>query len=92
VQVDFKLLWLLPLKFNTGLSVGQIVLALVSLLALLKLYLGLKVFGYAKRVTTESAACPGNPYRGNARGAKIAVLLSAAATLGILAFAAKMAF
>ena len=92
VQVDFKLLWLLPLNFNTGLSVGQIVLALVSLLALLKLYLALKVFGYAKRVTAESATCPGNAYRGNARGAKIAVLLTAAATLGILAFAVKMAF
>ena len=92
VQVDFKLLWLVPLNFNTGLSVGQIVLALVSLLALLKLYLGLKVFGYAKRVAAESAACPDNPYRGNARGAKIAVLLTGAATLGILAFAAKMAF
>ena len=77
---------------NTGLSTGQIVFALLLACAALKGFLSLRTFKFANQAADESAACPGNAYLANARGAKIATWICGVITLGILAFGARMAF
>jgi PAT family beta-lactamase induction signal transducer AmpG len=71
---------------------GQIELALLLAAAALKVFLSLQTFKIAAQADDESAACPGNAYRANARGAKIATWICGVITLGILAFGARMAF
>ena len=58
----------------------------------LKVFLALRTFAAAGAAYAEAARCGDTVYVRNARGAKIATLLCALVTAGILLFGARMAF
>jgi len=88
VVIDFTI----PLPFvhslhiylNTGRSVGQIIFSLLSASAITKIFLSIRTFQSAQQAAVESAACPGNAYLANARGAKIATWICAVVTAVVL--------
>jgi PAT family beta-lactamase induction signal transducer AmpG len=63
---------------------GQIEFGLLLACAAMKLFLSFRTFKFAKQALDESAACPGNAYLANARGAKIATFICAAVTVVVL--------
>ncbi len=87
--VDAKILGSLQ-----GLSAGEgkLQFGLLLCTAGLKGFLSVKTFRLAAQNAAEARRTGDTVYSGNARGAKIATLVCAALTLGVLAFAAKMAF
>jgi PAT family beta-lactamase induction signal transducer AmpG len=63
---------------------GRIEFGLLVACAALKLFLSLRTYQFANQAVAESAACPGNAYLANARGAKIATWICAVVTVVIL--------
>jgi PAT family beta-lactamase induction signal transducer AmpG len=63
---------------------GRIEFGLLAACAVLKLFFSLRTFKFANQALAESAACPGNAYLANARGAKIATWICAVVTVIIL--------
>lgn len=63
---------------------GQIEFGLLAACAVLKLFLSVRTFQFANQALAESAACPGNAYLANARGAKVATWICAAVTAVVL--------
>lgn len=63
---------------------GQLEFSLLVACAALKLFLSLRTYKFAKQAANDSAACPGNAYLANARGAKIATWICAGITAVIL--------
>ena len=63
---------------------GHIEFGLLAACAVLKLFLSVRTFQFANQALAESAACPGNAYLANARGAKIATWICAAVTAVVL--------
>lgn len=71
---------------------GKVQFALLLGTALLKAFLSYRTFQLAAQNAAEARRSGETPFSGNARGAKIATLICAVATLAVLVFGAKMAF
>lgn len=71
---------------------NQVIFTLMAACVLLKLYLAWKTFSIARLAYAQLPGETLNPYRRNARGAKIATLACLAATAAILVFGYKQAF
>ena len=63
---------------------GQIEFGLLVGCAILKVFLSIRTFQCARQAAVESAACPGNAYLANARGAKMATWICAVVTVVVL--------
>jgi PAT family beta-lactamase induction signal transducer AmpG len=87
--VDAKILGSLQ---GAARGTGQVQFALLVASALVKGYFSLRAFQLAGDADTAAAASGEKIYQGNARGARIATVVCGATTVGILAFAARMAF
>jgi hypothetical protein len=87
--IDSKILGSLQGKAE---GAGQTQFYLLAASAVLKLFLAQLTFQHARLAYAQVPGDTSNPYRRNARGAKIATIACLAATVAILAFAYKQAF
>jgi MFS transporter, PAT family, beta-lactamase induction signal transducer AmpG len=87
--VDAKILGSLQ-GLERGAGLTQFVLLLGA--GGVKVYFSLRTFALAREAAAATGPTAEKHYLGNARGAKIATLICAAASVAILAFAGRMAF
>lgn len=87
--IDAKILGALQGRETGG---GQVPFALLVASGALKVFLGWKTFAIAAEAATLAKANSEGVYVKNARGAKIATMLCGLASVGVLAFAAKLVF
>jgi PAT family beta-lactamase induction signal transducer AmpG len=71
---------------------GMTQFALLLGVAMVKVFFAIRTFSLAKEATALAGLAGEKNYLGNARGAKVATYICAAATVAVLAFAARMAF
>ena len=87
--VDAKILGSLQ---GQAAGTGRTQFILLLGVAAAKIFFGWRTFQLAGEAAAAAGATGEKAYLGNARGAKIATLVCGAATLAVLAFAARMAF